>query len=116
MKGHTNTPSLYCILSILLAPFLFPVTSISQTNKLFPKESFLTKFRFELLEGGVMVLRAKLDSFPDSLNFILDTGSGGISLDSTTVEDFHLPVTPSENILRGIGSMRKINYVYNQTL
>jgi len=76
----------------------------------------ITRFPFTVLSGGVMVVRATLDSFPDSLNFILDTGSGGISLDSGVVDHYNLPVTPTDRMLRGIGSMRKISYVVNRTL
>jgi hypothetical protein len=36
------------------------------------------------------VLQARFGSFPDTLNFVLDTGSGGISLDSMTAEYFRL--------------------------
>jgi len=42
-------------------------------------------FPFQRVHRGVILLKAGLDNFPDSLNFILDTGSGGISLDSATV-------------------------------
>ncbi|MEJ7683971.1 MAG: aspartyl protease family protein [Segetibacter sp.] len=61
-------------------------------------------------------MQVRLGDFPDTLNFILDTGSGGVSLDSATVNYFHLPITPSERRVRGIGSLRKISYVTNQTL
>lgn len=76
----------------------------------------VTKIPFTILSGGIIILEVRLDSFPDTLNFILDTGSGGVSLDSSTVVYFNLPVTPSERKLRGIGSMRKISYVVNRTL
>ena len=61
-------------------------------------------------------MQVRLGDFPDTLNVILDTGSGGVSLDSATVNYFHLPITPSERRVRGIGSLRKISYVTNQTL
>jgi len=48
----------------------------------------LTSFRFKQLSGGVILLNARFANYPDTLNFILDTGSGGISLDSTTVDYF----------------------------
>jgi hypothetical protein len=61
-------------------------------------------------------VKAQLGNFPDTLNFILDTGSGGISLDSTVVEYLQLPKTPSERMLRGISGIKKISYVIDQTL
>ena len=40
-----------------------------------------------------MLIRAQLNDIPDSLNFILDTGSGGISLDSAIlVEHPRVPI------------------------
>jgi len=87
----------------------------AQENKISPAV-LLTRLPFVTLSGGIMVIELKLNNFPDTLNFILDTGSGGVSLDSTTVSYFHLPITPTEKRLRGIGSMRKISYVMDQTL
>jgi hypothetical protein len=43
---------------------------------------FLTRFSFVQMTGGVIILQGQFNSFKDTLNFILDTGSGGISLDS----------------------------------
>src|ERR1700743_407351 len=51
-----------------------------------PASKFITKFPFTVFQGGVILLKARLGNFPDSLNFILDTGSGGISLGSGTCE------------------------------
>ena len=80
------------------------------------KSTFITRFPFTLLSGGIIVLQATLDEFPDTLNFILDTGSGGISLDSSMVEHLHLVKTPTERLLRGIAMMRKVTYVTNRSL
>ncbi|WP_246113209.1 aspartyl protease family protein [Segetibacter aerophilus] len=81
-----------------------------------PKATLITKFPFTTLSGGIIIVKALLDEHPDTLNFILDTGSGGISLDSAIVEYLHLVKTPSERILRGIAMIRKIIYVPNRTL
>jgi hypothetical protein len=80
------------------------------------KSTFITRFPFTLLSGGIIVLQATLDEFPDTLNFILDTGSGGISLDSSMVEHLRLVKTPTERLLRGIAMMRKVTYVTNRSL
>lgn len=66
--------------------------------------------------GGVVMFKAVLDNFPDSLNFILDTGSGGISLDSTTAQSLGLKPTDPERIIRGIGGTRKVGFLKNRTL
>ena len=89
--------------------------AVAQSNDA-SSSKLITRFPFTTLSGGIIVIQVRLGDFPDTLNFILDTGSGGVSLDSTTVQYFHLPVTPTERRLRGIGSMRKISYVMNQTV
>ncbi|MCH5690426.1 hypothetical protein LWM68_43050 [Niabella sp. W65] len=45
-----------------------------------PPSRELTKISFTQFTGGVIVFKALLDDFKDSLTFVLDTGSGGISL------------------------------------
>lgn len=77
---------------------------------------FLTRFEFIQMTGGVVLLQGKLDPFPDTLTFILDTGSGGISLDSMTVEYFGLKKTPSDRTIRGIAGMRTVSFVNDRTL
>lgn len=106
----------------LLAIFL--LNCLLQSNSfLFAQEEFVeppaklvTRFSFTQLYGGVILLRGTFADHPDSLNFILDTGSGGISLDSTTAEYFKVNRTPSEKTIRGIAGMRKVSFVYNQKL
>ncbi len=62
------------------------------------------------------MLRAKLDNYPDSLNFILDTGSGGISLDSTTVQELKIPTVASDRTIRGIAGLKTVRFANNHTL
>ena len=76
----------------------------------------LTKFKFNSLTGGVVLLQARLDNFPDTLNFILDTGSGGISLDSLTATYFGLKGGPSDRTIRGIAGIRNVRFLNNRTL
>ena len=76
----------------------------------------LTSIRFKQLSGGVIMFNARFGNFPDTLNFILDTGSGGISLDSTTVDYFRITPTPSNLIILGIAGIRKVSFIYNQKL
>ena len=56
----------------------------------------ITRIPFLQLSGGIVILQAKLGDFPDTLNFVLDTGSSGISLDSSTVDylklNLNLPI------------------------
>ena len=76
----------------------------------------LTEFTFKELIGGVILVKAKLNDLPEDLNFILDTGSGAISLDSVTVMNANLPNKPSGKTVRGIAGIREVNYSPNNTL
>nr|WP_187257376.1 aspartyl protease family protein [Flavihumibacter stibioxidans] len=62
------------------------------------------------------MVRAKLDQYPDSLNFILDTGSGGISLDSGTVDRLKIPSEATDRTIRGIAGIKKVRFANNHSL
>jgi hypothetical protein len=81
-----------------------------------PASKLITTFPFTVFTGGVILLKAKLNNFPDSLNFILDTGSGGISLDSMTCLNLSLSPQPSDKTILGIAGVRQVKFLYNQTL
>ena len=81
-----------------------------------PQAKLITKFPFLQYSGGVMVVRAKLNDTTDSLNFILDTGSGGISLDSSTCAQLKIKPTPSDTVITGMGNSHKVSFVFNQKL
>lgn len=81
-----------------------------------PKAKFITQFGFEQLTGGVILLHARFGDLPDTLNFILDTGSGAISLDSTTAEEFKIKNIPSGRTVSGIAGVREVNFAPNNKL
>lgn len=81
-----------------------------------PQAKLITRFPFLQYSGGVMVVKAKLNDIPDSLNFILDTGSGGISLDSATCARLKLKLIPSDTVITGMGNSHKVSFVFNQNL
>jgi hypothetical protein len=81
-----------------------------------PPAKYITSFPFRLLTGGIITIKAKVSNYPDSLNFILDTGSGGISLDSMTVEELGITAELSDRTIRGIAGIRRVKFSYNQTL
>jgi len=81
-----------------------------------PVSRLLTRFSFVQLTGGVIIVKAQLDNFPDTLNFILDTGSSGISLDSSTVVYFNLKPEESDRTIRGIAGIKKVGFLYNRKL
>ncbi|HXB06788.1 MAG TPA: aspartyl protease family protein [Puia sp.] len=81
-----------------------------------PAAKLITSFPFTVFTGGVILLRARLNEFPDSLNFILDTGSGGISLDSSTCIRLRLTPQPSDKTILGIAGIRQVKFLYDQVL
>jgi hypothetical protein len=76
----------------------------------------ITTFPFTMFTGGVILLRAQLDNFADTLNFILDTGSGGISLDSLTCLRLKMTPKPSDRTILGIAGVRQVKFLYNERL
>lgn len=78
--------------------------------------AMITKFRFRLLTGGIITFKAKISNYPDSLNFIFDTGSGGISLDSGTAVRLNVLTRESDRTIRGIAGIRRVKFAYNHTL
>jgi hypothetical protein len=81
-----------------------------------PPAELVTGIPFRQFTGGVLVVRGTVNDSPDSLNFILDTGSGGISLDSLTTVELGLRVTPSDRFIRGIGGTKRLFYAANNSL
>jgi len=94
---------------------LFNISSYAQEEFIEPSRS-LTTIPFIQLTGGIIIVQARFDNFPDTLNFVLDTGSSGISLDSSTVEYLGLKPTPTERTIRGVAGIRKVSFLYNKKL
>jgi hypothetical protein len=91
----------------------FQLSCIAQEEFITPSK-FITKFHFEQFTGGVILLQGQFSDFPDTLNFLLDTGSGGISLDSVTTAYFGLKPEPSNRTIRGIAGMKMVSFLHNQ--
>jgi hypothetical protein len=104
-----------CILFALYGCLIAIVCS-AQEILIEPPANLLTHFPFKQYSGGVMMVRATFSNIPDTLNFILDTGSGGISLDSSTCSEFKIAVTATDTTIAGIGGLRKVPYVFDRTL
>ena len=105
-----------CFLVIFLLAFLFNEKSFAQEEFIAPPAQYITTIPFKLLTGGIITLKARVSDFPDTLNFILDTGSGGISLDSMTTIKLGLKNSLSDRTIRGIAGIRKVNFAYHQKL
>ena len=101
---------------LLVLLLIISIWANAQEQFVEPPARQITTFGFRQLSGGVILLRAQLGDYPDTLNFILDTGSGGISLDSTTIVEFGIKPTPSNLTILGIAGIRKVSFVYNQKL
>jgi hypothetical protein len=76
----------------------------------------LSALPFQVLNGGTILVKTQLANYPDTLNFIFDTGSDGISLDSSTCERLHIYPNPSNQTVRGIAGIRNVSFVYSQKL
>jgi len=106
-----------CLILLFLTAFLsFSCFARAQEEFVQPSAKLLTSFHFRQFSGGVILIKGTLNDVKDSLNFILDTGSGGISLDSQTVAQLKLPNQLSDKTIRGIAGIRKVNFSYNNTL
>lgn len=97
---------------------LLLISAVARAQEEFiePPSRLLTRIPFTHLTGGVVILNAILDNFPDTLNFILDSGSSGISLDSSTVNYFGLKPEPSDRTIRGIAGIKKVGFLYKRKL
>src|SRR5450631_1457463 len=87
-----------------------------QAQKSSGNAKLITQIPFTTFTGGVVVVRAQLIGYPDTLNFIMDTGSGGISLDSATCIRLNITPTGTDKLIMGIGGVRQLRYVNNQSL
>ncbi|MEN9512832.1 MAG: hypothetical protein RJB16_592, partial [Bacteroidota bacterium] len=93
-----------------------PLIGFTQEDIVSTRASFITKFKFKILTGGVIIVNAQIENHPDTLNFIFDTGNSGISLDSTTVSNLKLNIESSTSFIRGISGIRKAYFVKNYSL
>ncbi len=101
-------------ITIFFVITFFLKDAVSQTQQQLAKK--LTSFNFTTLTGGTIILQARFDDFQDTLNFIFDTGSGGISLDSTTVAYYNLKPQKTDRIIKGIAGVKAVNFLYKHSL
>jgi predicted aspartyl protease len=76
----------------------------------------ITSFKFEELYGGLILIQAQVGKAPDTLNFIFDTGSGGISIDSNAAVKCGLEIHLTNDSVGGIGGVRRVSRIYNTSL
>ena len=102
-------------LFVLVTALLMQIALYGQEEFIVPSK-MITRFGFKQLTGGVVMLKASFAAFPDTLNFILDTGSGGISLDSLTTQYFGLTPVASQKTIRGIAGIKNVGFLNNQKI
>lgn len=88
----------------------------AQEEYISPPSRTLTVLPFSLAAESVVLIKGVLVGHPDTLLFILDTGSSGISLDSTTASALGLVPVESDINIRGIAGVRKAEFLYNKEL
>src|SRR5689334_20388692 len=105
------------LLTIPMLVLFFSVTLVQAQEEFIPPPAkMIARFPFRMLTGGIITVKARLGNFPDTLTFVLDTGSGGISLDSTTADYLKVPAKLSDRTIRGIAGVRRVYFSYGQTL
>jgi len=114
MLGYQHMKTTIRLLAIVL--LLHAPRVHAQEEFINPPSRLLAKVPFEQLTGGIIILHARLGTYDDTLNFILDTGSSGISLDSTTVDILGLKPVPTDKTIRGVAGIHKVRFLYNQSL
>ena len=105
------------IIAPLLVASIFAATDTRAQEEFIPPPSrTLTTVPFSLAAESVILLKGVLVGNADTLTFILDTGSSGISLDSTTASSLNLVPEQSNINIRGIAGVRKAEFLYNKQL
>ena len=112
-----NKSSIIALVAGYIITFLFTeFRAIAQEEFIPPPAKHIASVPFTILTGGIVIVRATLDNFKDSLNFVLDTGSGGISVDSTTCAGLGLQKKMSDKTVRGIAGMKTVEFTYNHVI
>lgn len=115
-KIYLTVSNMYRLPLFLFLIFIVPKMSITQDKFVSGESKFITKFPFRQLTGGVVVLKATFNSISDTFNFILDTGSGAISLDSATAAYYSIENKPSGVSVSGIAGTKKVNFTKDNSI
>lgn len=104
----------HIILSIFLV--ITAIAGNAQEEFIEPPSRTLITIPFTQLTGGIVIIQARINNSTDTLNFVLDSGSSGISLDSTTADYLKLNPQPTTRTIRGIAGIKNVPFLYNQQL
>jgi predicted aspartyl protease len=114
-KTFCSINGMRCFLGSLLLILICNAVP-AQKNSSSSSAKLIAEVPFTTFTGGVVVVRARLVGYPDTLNFIMDTGSAGISLDSTTCIRLNIHPVLTDKLIMGIGGVRQLRYVNSQSL
>ncbi len=115
LKG-TTMKALPIVFLFSIACLFLVKTAWAQEEYISPPSKTLTVVPFSLAAESIVLVRGILIGHADTLTFILDTGSSGISLDSTTASSLNLVPEESDINIRGIAGVKKALFLYNQSL
>jgi hypothetical protein len=117
---ETNTVYPAAAMRIFLCNFLLTLilftSALAQKNSNSQVSKLITQVPFTTFTGGVVLIKAQLIGFPDTLNFVMDTGSAGISLDSSTCIRLNIDPVLTDKQIMGIGGIRQLKYVNKRSL
>lgn len=94
----------------------FSLTGFSQDRHNNKHPQCIARIPFKQLIGGIMVVKACISNYTDTLNFLLDTGSGGISIDSSVCEHLKIPHEDAHLQINGIAGTKKVDMITGQSL
>jgi hypothetical protein len=102
---------------MIVIVFLYLVgTTSAQDPSANSKASFVSKFPFLLSSRGIIIIKGGIGENPAALNFVLDTGCGGISLDSATAKQLNLEPQKSEQKIKGLSQIKQAEFIPRQQL
>ncbi|HEY4287403.1 MAG TPA: aspartyl protease family protein [Puia sp.] len=104
------------LLLSLLALIAGTLRPVAAQDEMLPADRYLTSVNFRILFGGIIMAKARIDSFQDSLNFIFDTGCGSVSLDSLTAERLNLIPHSSSAFIHGVAGICPQRLVDSQSI
>lgn len=81
-----------------------------------PPSEYVTTVPFVLAAESVVLIKGTISGYTDTLTFVLDTGSSGISLDSAMADYLGLEPVPSDINIRGIAGISKAHFLYDLQL
>jgi predicted aspartyl protease len=117
-----NVPSTYIATSfnrqlmVVIVFFCLVSTTSAQNLSANTKAKFVSKFPFSLTTRGIIIIKGGLGKNPAELNFVLDTGCGGISLDSATARQLNLEPLKSEQKIKGLSQLKQAEFITGQQL